>query len=126
MAIEIQFFFHIFVSQLRRTNQIRGLRGLDDQLATTKEELGKIAIEFFQGLFTTKGTGNPERILLGVKRSIMDNMNQFLMTEYSLKETHMPLKDMVPIKAPGVDGLPALFFQRYWHIVGLNRKTNYI
>ncbi|KAK5838780.1 hypothetical protein PVK06_007518 [Gossypium arboreum] len=69
-----------------------GLRGSDDQLATTKEELDNIATEYFQGLFTTK--------------------------EYNLEEIYMALKDMAPTKAPGVDSLPALFFQRYWHIVG--------
>lgn len=25
---------------------------------------------------------------------------------------------MAPLKAPGVDGFPAIFFQRYWHIIG--------
>lgn len=37
------YFFHRFASQQWKTNQIRGLRGLDDQLVTTKEDLDKIA-----------------------------------------------------------------------------------
>lgn len=30
----------------------------------------------------------------------------------------MALQEMSPIKALGKDGLPALFFQRYWYIMG--------
>lgn len=28
------------------------------------------------------------------------------------------VKSISPLKAPGIDGYPALFYQRYWHIVG--------
>ncbi|KAA3464007.1 reverse transcriptase [Gossypium australe] len=33
-------------------------------------------------------------------------------------EVYAALKGMGPLKAPGSDGFPALFFQKYWHIVG--------
>ncbi|KAA3463879.1 reverse transcriptase [Gossypium australe] len=34
------------------------------------------------------------------------------------EEIQIALEGMGPTKAPGADGFPALFFQRYWHIVG--------
>lgn len=30
----------------------------------------------------------------------------------------MAVKSMTPLKASGEDSFPALFFQKYWHIVG--------
>nr|XP_048324609.1 uncharacterized protein LOC107411957 [Ziziphus jujuba var. spinosa] len=34
------------------------------------------------------------------------------------EEIHNTVKSMHPIKAPGPDGMPALFFQKYWSTVG--------
>ncbi|KAL4284712.1 hypothetical protein GQ457_16G010240 [Hibiscus cannabinus] len=36
----------------------------------------------------------------------------------SSEEIHEALRDMAPLKAPGLDGLHAEFFQKYWDIVG--------
>ncbi|KAA3467671.1 reverse transcriptase [Gossypium australe] len=35
-----------------------------------------------------------------------------------MEEIHQALKGMGPTKVLGWDGFPALFFQKYWHIVG--------
>ena len=45
-------------------------------------------------------------------------MNQLLNVEFTREEVFTALKRMEPLKAPGLDGLPSLFFQHYWQLVG--------
>ena len=45
-------------------------------------------------------------------------MNLKLTREFMPREVHKPLKQMYPLKAPGPSGMPPLFFQHFWPIVG--------
>lgn len=45
-------------------------------------------------------------------------MNAKLMAPFRRTEIEKALKQMYPIKASGTDGFPALFFQKYWKIIG--------
>ena len=45
-------------------------------------------------------------------------MNQFLTKEFTKEEVEEALKQMHPTKAPGPDGMSAIFFQKYWNIGG--------
>ena len=45
-------------------------------------------------------------------------MNLKLTREFMPGEVHKPLKQMYPLKAPGPSGMPPLFFQHFWPIVG--------
>ena len=48
---------------------------------------------------------------------IDDDINGMLSQEFSEQELVVALKQMAPLKAPGLDGMPPLFYQHFWGIV---------
>ena len=43
--------------------------------------------------------------------------------EFIAPEVEIAIKQMAPTKAPSPDGMPSVFYQKYWHVVG-NDVTN--
>ncbi|KAA3482707.1 reverse transcriptase [Gossypium australe] len=66
----------------------------------------------------SKGVGDLSHLLQGIEGSISPEINDSLQTAFTEEDVLVALKGMRPTKAPRPDGFPALFFQRYWHIVG--------
>ncbi|CAL1384152.1 unnamed protein product [Linum trigynum] len=59
-----------------------------------------------------------EDVLAAVEPKVTPQMNQELLPPFTREEIWEALKLMVPTKAPGSDGMPALFFQKNWAVVG--------
>lgn len=59
-----------------------------------------------------------DHILETIPTSISDEQNDVLVQKFSKEEIWGVLKSMHPIKAPGPDGLQAIFYQKFWDIVG--------
>ena len=49
---------------------------------------------------------------------ISADMNKDLVRVFTREEVEAALKDMEPLSAPGSDGMPPIFFQTYWSVVG--------
>ena len=49
---------------------------------------------------------------------VTENMNEELSREFTPGEVAVALKQMAPLKAPRPDGLPPLFYHKYWHLTG--------
>lgn len=57
------------------------------------------------------------RVLECVPQVINDEMNALLSREFEVSEVEMALKQMAPLKAPHLDGMPPLFYQHFWSTV---------
>ena len=53
-----------------------------------------------------------------MERVVTDEMNAILSQDFMEWEAETAIKQMAPLKAPGLDGMPYLFYQNYWSLVG--------
>ena len=49
---------------------------------------------------------------------VTEAMNAELTSDYTEEEIKAALDSIVDLKAPGPDGMPALFYKKFWNIVG--------
>jgi hypothetical protein len=57
-------------------------------------------------------------LLRHVPQSVMDEMNISLTREYTPDEITEALNSIGDLKAPGPDGIPAIFNKKFWYMVG--------
>ena len=49
---------------------------------------------------------------------VTDEMNQNLIRIFTREDVEAALKQIHPTKAPGLDGMSAIFSQKYWDVIG--------
>lgn len=100
--------------------------GLEDgsgRWVSQPAEMLQVASKHFSDLFTASEAEGDNRLLGLVEQQISNSMNAELIRPFTEDEIGQVVKSMAPLKAPGIDGFPALFYQRFWHIVGANIST---
>ncbi|CAL9028823.1 unnamed protein product [Prunus brigantina] len=111
-------FFHGRASSSSKRNRLCGIFNENHVWQTDEQRIGDLFCDYFKNLFSSSGGLQMERILHEVRTVITGDMNDRLLQAFTLEELEHTLFQMFPTKAPGHDGMPALFFQKYWHIVG--------
>ena len=108
--------FHQKASQRKSRNWVE----CDDhrEKFDDEEDIARVFNNFFQDLFSTS---HPERItevVQMVKDRLLDAMRNILEAEFTENEVVLAAKNLKPRAAPGPNGMPALFYQQFWSIVG--------
>ncbi|XP_021737341.1 uncharacterized protein LOC110703870 [Chenopodium quinoa] len=113
-------YFHHKASQRRKKNEIIGLFNKERQWCDKEDDLEYAVTDFYEELFTSS-MPSPEgcaKVLESVEKVISEDHNSELLKPFSKDEIFAAISSKHPCKAPGPDGIHAIFYQKFWHIVG--------
>ena len=111
-------FFHSKTTNRYRKNFIHKLRNPNKQWIAKNEEVADILIQYYKELFTSANPTFLEEFLLSINTQVSAQMNNKLLADFKAWEVHEAVKQMGPFKALGLDGMPPIFFQHFWLLVG--------
>ena len=77
-----------------------------------------VAANYFDNLFTIGTCSQIDDCLNTMPYKLTPEMQQELTCDFIAEEIKDALFQMGPTKAPRPDGMNALFFQKFWHVVG--------
>ena len=107
-------FLYVMATQRKRRNFIKGLRDADGIWCEDEDIFSGWFTTYYAELFESSNPRDLERMLDGVQRVVNEEMQADLARPYTVEEVERAIKEMAPLKAPGPDGMPPLFYQTYW------------
>jgi hypothetical protein len=77
----------------------------------------RILVDYFADMFTSSDPLEVEKTCEVVAGKLNDDQVSWCSQPFSREEVEEAIFQMHPLKAPGPDGLPALFYHKYWNII---------
>lgn len=102
-------YFHNKASQRFRRNKILGLEDPSGILWIGDDNVAGLLENYYQHLFTSSNPYELEEVTQHASRVVTDDLNAKLIADFTRVEVEQALNQMVPLKAPGPDGMPPLF-----------------
>ena len=111
-------FFHAKASDSQSKNHIDGIFYGNRVWHEEEAEIPGIFVDYYTGLFSSSSPVDFKEILHAIEPKVSREMNVDLSREFHEGEVRKALKQMYPLKAPGSDGMPPLFYQHFWSTCG--------
>ena len=111
-------FFHFSTVIRRRRNAINAIKSDNEEWLTDKADIKEFFVLKFNELFTEEPISFPSNLEDLISPSITPLQNEDLCLIWSPREIKDTIFSMYNLKASRPNGLPALFYKKYWSIVG--------
>jgi hypothetical protein len=107
-------FFHQFATARRKKNLIKKLKDANGNWVEGTSMLKPLVFYYFSNLFTSEIQEIDPAVLEKVQQKVTQNMNDDLMATFSAEDVKKAAFSIGDFKAPGPDGLHAIFYKKFW------------
>ena len=99
-------------------NTISRLWNEDGKWCDDKANIATTVISYFKDIYSTTLPSQIEEVTNLIPVKVTSEMNDSHTQVFTAEEICMAPFQMHPTKAPGLDGMSGIFYQKYWNIVG--------
>lgn len=113
-------YFHAKATVREQVNKIMGLHDAHGVWVKEKQQMETVVDHYFRGIFKSSdpSEGDIEAALQSLSPRMTEDANHLLSQPFTPQEVKDAISCISPLKSPGPDGYPALFYHKYWPIIG--------
>ena len=110
--------FQAFAAARRKRNYIKKLKDNNGDIMEGMADLNPHIQGYFASLFTSAVQHTDPALLQKVHRKVTEQMNTILMAPFYADDVRKAVFSIGDLKAPGPDRLHAVFYKKFWPILG--------